>query len=327
MDEWWNHGRHPIPAPLLASQAAAKDGRLALVVLPLRNLSDDPQQEYFSDGLTEELIAQIGRIDPSRLGVIARASAMKYKQGGKGISQIAKELAVNYALEGSVRRHGERVRISVALIRASDQTSLWTQAYERDLRDILKLQAELAEIVAKEIAVKVSDRERTRLARASRVDPQAYSAYLRGRYLWNRRTPDSLQRAIRCFEEAIAQDPGYPLAHAGLADCYALLTSIHVGAIAPKEGMPKAISAANQALQIDPLLAEAHASLGHARLWYEWNWPAAEQCFRRALELNPAYAPARQWYSAYLQTIDRIDDALQELRLALELDSRHRDYM
>jgi tetratricopeptide (TPR) repeat protein len=168
------------------------------------------------------------------------------------------------------------VRISVALIRASDQTSLWTQAYERDLRDILKLQAELAETVAKEIAVKVSDRERTRLARASRVDPQAYSAYLRGRYLWNRRTPDSVQRAIRCFEEAIAQDPGYPLAHAGLADCYALLTSIHVGAIAPKEGMPKTISAANQALQIDPLLAEAHASLGHARLWYEWNWPAAE---------------------------------------------------
>ena len=178
LDEWWNHGRHPHPGPLLAARATAKDGRLALVVLPLRNLSDDPQQEYFSDGLTEELIAQIGRIDPNQLGVIARASAMKYKQGGKGISQIAKELAVDYALEGSVRRHGERVRISVALIRASDQTSLWTQAYERDLRDILKLQAELAETVAKEIAVKVSDRERTRLARASRVDPQAYSAYL-----------------------------------------------------------------------------------------------------------------------------------------------------
>ena len=320
LDEWWNHGRHPIPAPLLTAQATAKDGRLALVVLPLLNLSDDPQQEYFSNGLTEELIAQIGRIDPSQLGVIARASAMKYKQGGKGISQIAKELAVNYALEGSVRRYGERVRISVALIRASDQTSLWTQAYERDLRDILQLQAEVAQTVAKEIAIKVSDRERARLARASRVDPQAYSAYLRGRYLWNRRTPDTLQRAIRCFEEAIAQDPGYPLAHAGLADAYALLASIHMGAIAPKVGMPKAISAANRALQIDPLLAEAHASLGHARLWYEWNWPAAEQCFRRALELNPAYAPARQWYSAYLQTIDRIDDALDELRLALELD-------
>jgi len=160
LDEWWNHGRHPIPAPLLTAQATAKDGRLALVVLPLRNLSDDPQQEYFSDGLTEELIAQIGRIDPSQLGVIARASAMKYKQGGKGISQIAKELSVNYALEGSVRRYGERVRISVALIRASDQTSLWTQAYERDLRDILQLQAEVAQTVAKEIAVKVSDRER-----------------------------------------------------------------------------------------------------------------------------------------------------------------------
>jgi TolB-like protein/Tfp pilus assembly protein PilF len=301
-------------------RAAANSTRPVLVVLPLHNLSDDPQQEYFSDGLTEELIAQIGRIGPSQLGVIARASAMKYKLSRKGIGQIAKELGVNYLLEGSVRRDGDRVRISVALIRASEQTSLWTEAYDRDLRDVLKLQVDVAETVAKEIAVKVSDGERDRLARTSPVDPQAYSAYLRGRYFWNRRTPDSLKKAVHCFEEAIARDPGYAPAHAGLADCYALLSSIHVGSIVPTDGMPKAISAANRALQIDPMLADAQASLGQARLWYEWNWPAAEQCFKRALELNPAYAPARQWYSAYLQMINRIDDALLELRRALELD-------
>jgi tetratricopeptide (TPR) repeat protein len=212
------------------------------------------------------------------------------------------------------------VRISVALVRTSDQTSVWTETFDRDLRDILQLQLEVAETVANEIAVKVSDGERDRRARTSRIDPEAYSAYLRGRYLWNRRTPDALQKAIRCFEEANAQYPAYAPAHAGLADCYALLTAVHVGAIAPAEGMPKAIWAANRALQIDPTLAEAHTSLGYAHLWYEWDWAAAEQSFRRALDLNPAYAPARQWYSAYLQTIDRIDEALQELGRALELD-------
>jgi TolB-like protein/Tfp pilus assembly protein PilF len=319
LDAWWNQGSHPAP-PLVTIRVSARNARPALVVLPLRNLSGNPEQDYFSDGITEELITQIGRLDPAQLGVIARASAMKYKQTRKGIGQIAHELAVDYALEGSIRREGDRVRISVALVRTADETSLWSDVYDRDLRDILKLQIEVAETVAKEIAVKVSDGERDRLARASRVDPEAYSVYLRGRYLWNRRTPDALQRAIRCFEEAIAQDQAYAPAYAGLADCYGLLTSIHIGVVPPNDGMPKAVSAANRALQIDPMLAEAHTSLGHARLWYEWNWPAAEQSFRRALDLNPAYAPARQWYSAYLQTIDRSDEALQELGRALELD-------
>lgn len=320
LDEWWNQGSHPAPASAVTIRGPAIDGRPVLVVLPLRNLSDDPQQEYFSDGLTEELIAQIARIDPNQLGVIARASAMKYKLSRKGIGQIAAELAANYLLEGSVRRDADRVRISVALIRASDQTSLWTQVYDRDLRDILKLQVDVAETVANEIAVKISGGERERLARIPRVDPHAYSAYLRGRYFWNRRTPVALQKAVGCFEDAIAQDAAYAPAYAGLADCYALLTSVHIGVTPPNEGMPKAIAAANRALQIDPKLAEAHASLGQAQLWYEWNWSAAEKSFRRALDLNPAYAPARQWYSGYLQTIDRSDEALRELGHALELD-------
>jgi TolB-like protein/Flp pilus assembly protein TadD len=294
--------------------------RISLAVLPLRNLSGSPEHDYFSDGLTEELIGQLARIDPDRLGIIAHASAMKYKQSSKGISQIARELGVTYLLEGSVRRDGDRVRISAALIRASDQTSLWNEAYDRDLRDVLKLQAEVAEAVAKEIALKVSSGERARLARSGPVDPEAFSAYLRGRYLWNRRSPEALEKAIHCFQESIAHAPSYAPAHAGIADCYALLTSTHLGMVAPNDGMPRAIAAAEKALQLDPELAEAHASLGNARLWYEFDWPGAERCFKRALELNPSYASALQWHSSYLQTVDRVDESLAELGRALEVD-------
>jgi tetratricopeptide (TPR) repeat protein len=245
---------------------------------------------------------------------------MQYKQSSKGIAQIARELGVTYVLEGSVRRDGEVVRISAALIRASDQTGLWTDVYDRDLRDIIKLQAEVAQSVAREIALKVSSAERARMARSSSVNPSGFSAYLRGRYLWNRRTPDSIHKASECFQEAIAHDPAYAPAHAGIADCYALLTSIHLGVLPPIEGMPRAIAAAQKALALDPDLAEAQASLGQARLWYEHDWPAARHCFERALELNPTYAPALQWHAAYLQTLDRADEALAELGRALEVD-------
>jgi TolB-like protein/cytochrome c-type biogenesis protein CcmH/NrfG len=319
LEDWWGQGSHPLSS-IAAVSGTTPSGRTSLAVLPLRNLSGDPEQEYFSDGLTEELIGQLARIDPERLGIIARASAMKYKQSSKGISQIARELGVTYLLEGSVRRDGDRVRISAALIRASDQTSLWTDAYDRDLRDILKLQAEVAESVAKEIALKISRGERARLARSGQVDPEAFSVYLRGRYLWNRRTPEAIQKAIQCFQESITRAPGYAPAHAGIADCYSVLTMAHLGVMPPTEGMPHAIAAAERALQLDPELSEAYASLGNARLWYEYDWPAAESCFKRALELNPAYASALQWHSSYLQTVDRIDESLAELGRALEVD-------
>ena len=308
LEAWWNQGSHPA-AVAISQTVKSPSNRIALAVLPLRNLSGDPAQEYFSDGLTEELIGQLARIDPDHLGIIARASAMKYKQSSKGISQIARELGVTYLLEGSVRRDGDRVRISAALIRASDQTSLWTDAYDHDLRNVLKLQAEVAEAVAKEIALKVSSGERARLARSGPVDPEAFSAYLRGRYLWNRRSPDALQKAIHCFQESIAHAPDYAPAHAGIADCYAILASAHVGVLPPIEGMPRAIAAAEKALQLDPELADAHASLGNARFRYEFDWSAAEHSLKRALELNPAYAPALQWHSSLLQTVDRIDES------------------
>src|SRR5258708_5843357 len=232
LEAWWSQGSHPLSSISAVSGATpSAGGRTSLVVLPLRNLSGDPEQDYFSDGLTEELIGQLARIDPDRLGIIARASAMKYRQSTKGISQIARELGVTYLFEGSVRRDGDRVRISAALIRASDQTSLWSEVYDRDLREVLKLQAEVAEAVARNIALKISSGERARLARNESVDPTAFSAYLRGRYLWNRRTPDAIQKAIQCFQESIAHNPAYAPAHAGIADCYAVLTLSHLGVV------------------------------------------------------------------------------------------------
>ena len=318
LDAWWNQGSHPEVASADATSPSSR--RPTLVVLPLRNLSGDPEQEYFSDGLTEELIGQIGRIDSNQLGVIARASTMRFKNSAKGIDQIGRELGVSYAIEASVRRDANRVRISVALIRVSDQTNLWSDSYDRDLRDILEVQTEVARAVAKEIAVKISTAERARLARSGPVDPEAYSAYLRGRFFWNRRSADAIRKALAQFEVAIARDARYAPAHTGIADCYAALASIQIGASPPNDAMPRAIAAAGKALELDPTLAEAHTSLGYARFWYEWNWPAAERCFKRALELNPAYGTARQWYAAYLQTLDRVDESLAEIDRALELD-------
>ncbi|HUN59314.1 MAG TPA: hypothetical protein VMU41_14470 [Candidatus Binataceae bacterium] len=316
LEAWWNAGRHP-NSPSKAFQGP--EHRPAMIVLPLRNLSEDRDQDYFSDGMTEELISQLSRINPQQLGVIAHASAMKYKASTKSLKQITRDFGAEYALEGSVRRDGDRIRISVALIRAADQTHSWSAAYDRDLRQILDVQAEVAQAVAKEIFVKVTNGGRTP-RQNNLVDPSAYNAYLRGRYFWNRRTSESITRAIGCFEAAIAHDSVYAPAHVGLADCYAMLSSIHVGVLAPTDAMPQVISAAGKALELDPMLAEAHATLGHARLWYEWDWTAAERSFTRALELNPSYASARQWSAGYLQTIDHTDECFHELDLALELD-------
>ncbi|MFZ0659020.1 MAG: hypothetical protein WAM05_09895 [Candidatus Binataceae bacterium] len=319
LDAWWNEGSHPQSA-LIAERYAGPNRRPTLVVLPLRNLSGNPEQDYFSDGMTEELIGELGRIDPNQLAVIAHASAMRYKASTKAIGRIAQELGVDYVIEGSVRRDGDRVRISVALIRAAEQTNAWSQAYDRELRLILDLQAEVARAVAKEIALRISVAEHLRLTRSRAVDPEAYSAHLHGRHFWNRRSADALTLAIRYFQDAVERDSAYAPAHAGLADCYATLSSIHVGALRPTEAMPKAIAAAGKALELDPSLGEAHASLGHAHLWYEWDWKAAERSFQRAIELNPSYATAHQWYAGYLQTLDRVGECVAEYAEALAVD-------
>jgi TolB-like protein len=316
LDAWWNRGQISAGPP--PSAASVKTPMLA--VLPLSNLSGDPDQEYFSHGLTEEFIAQLSRLAPERLGVIARHTAMQYKRSGKGLNQIARELGVKYFLDGSVRRDQGRVRITVALINAAQQNNLWTRSYDRDLSDILALQTEVARSIANEIAVGVSIAERAPAGHAAAVDPDAYNAYLRGRYFWNRRSVEGVRRAMRCFEETIKGDPGYAPAHAGLADCYALLASVRLGMLAPNDSLPKAKSAAQRAIELDPMLGEGHASLGYIQLWYDWDWPAAERSLKRALELNPAYAPARQWYSYYLETVDRREETIGEIKRALELD-------
>lgn len=318
LDAWWQANESTVQSQL---QAGAVETHVPLLaVVPLRNLSGDPEQEYFSDGLTEELIAQLSRVNPDQLGVIARGSAMKYKNSSKGVDQIGRELGADYILDGSVRRSNQRVRISVQLVAARDQVHLWTENYDRDLHDILELQSEVAEAAANHIAITISKKERARIARTAAVNPAAYEAYLRGRFFWNRRSEDGLRRAVQLFEQAVSSDLDYAPAHAGLADCYALLASIAIAAIPPNEAMPKAKAAARKALELDPGLAEAHVSVAYAALFYDWDWSAAETSFKRALELNPGYATAHQWYAEYLTTAGKFDDAIGELARARELD-------
>ena len=318
LDEWWGQGRAAVDVSFGQAESLR---RPMLVVLPLKNLSGRADQEYFSDGFTEELIGQLSRL---RLRVIARGSAMVYKHSTKGVDQIARELGVEYVLDGSVRRDGSRVRISVALIRAKERTNLWTEDYDRDLSNVLSLQTEVARSVSREIVDKmflgVRASRRASAPLTPKVDPEAYNAYLLGRYFWNRRTADGIKKAMRYFEEAGDRDPAYAAAHAGVADCYALLASVRLGILAPNEAMPKAKVSAKKALDLDAELAEAHAALGYASLWYDWNWLAAERSLKRALQLNPTYASALQWYSYYLQTVDRPDEAIAQLKRALELD-------
>ena len=318
LDAWWSEGRSGPPSEIVNYDTAPQ--RPLLAVLPLRNLSGNHEQDYFSEGLTEELISQLSRLNPQQLGVIARGSAMRYKDTAKDIHQIARELGVSYILDGSVRRNDDRVRIAVQLVGVRDQSHLWAESYDHSLRDILELQSEVARAVTEEIALTLSAREQERLRSARPIAPEAYESYLRGRFFWNQRSADGLQRATELFERAITIDAGYAPAHAGLADCYALLSTIAVGALKPALAMPKAEAAANRALELDPRLAEAHASLAYAQLFFDWDWNRAETSFRRAFEFNPGYATAHHWYAEYLTTLGRTSDSLEELRRAQELD-------
>jgi TolB-like protein/Flp pilus assembly protein TadD len=290
--------------------------KLMLAVLPFENLSGNKKQEYLSDGLTEELITQLGRLNPERLGVIARTSAMQYKSTRKSIQQIGRELGVAYVLEGSVRRAGNRVRVTAQLIQVSDQTHLWAQGYEREMRDILTLQRQVSQAVAKEIEIKLARQEPSRLD-AGAINPAAYETYLKGRYLWNKRTLDSLENSVRYFERAIELDPGYERAYAGLADSY--LTLHDDGHLPPRKALASAKRAAAKGLRIDKTLAEAHTSLAHAHL-HEFNWPAAGAEFKRAIELNPNYPAAHFYYANYLVARECLDEAIAEAQRAQALD-------
>ena len=301
-----------------SSAARAPADRVTLVVLPFENLGGDAAQEFFSDGLTDEMIAQLARLNPQRLGVIARTSAMTYKSSGKSVAEIARELGVSHVVEGSVRRAYGQVRVAARLIEAREQTQLWAATYDRDLSDILRLQSELARAIADGIQVKLAPDARQRLDRAQAVDPAAYVEYLKGRFFWNKRTKVSLLQAIVHFEKAAAADSSFALAYSGVGDCY-----IQLGTQLwrkPAETAALANAALNRALALDGSLAETHASLGFIRTQYEYKWDEGENEFRRAIELNQNYASAHHWLSFYLAAVGRLDEAVSEIRTADLLD-------
>jgi serine/threonine protein kinase len=299
-----------------SSGGVANEHIESLAVLPLQNLSRDPEQDYFTDGMTEELIADLSKIGALR--VISRTSIMHYKVTTKTLPEIARELKVDAVVEGSVRRSGNQVRITAQLIYAPTDRHLWAETYERNLRDVLALQSEVASAIAGEIKIKVTPQEQTHLSNARAIDPDAYQAYLKGRYYWNQRTPDALKTGQRYFQRAIEIDPNYAVPYAGLGDSYFVLAI--GGALPSTEAMPRAKAAALKALQIDDTLAEAHASLAVVYDNYEWKWVEAENEFKRAIELNPNYSTARQNYGIYLSQMGRHAEAIAELKRAIALD-------
>lgn len=301
----------------VAMRAERAPEKVILAVLPFDNLSPDPDQEFFSDGLTEEMIAQLGKLNPQRLMVIARGSVARYRGSQLAVNQIGKELNADYLVQGSVRRAADRVRITVQLIRARDQTDLWAESYERDLKDILALQDSVARTIAKQIHIALAPGTQPRLTARPDLDPGAHEAYLKGRYYWNKRTVDGMEKALSYFQQAITKDPAYGAAYSGLADSNSGL-AWH-GFVSPAEALPRAKAAALKAIEIDPLSAEAHASLALV-LNHEWDWPAAEAEYRRALQLDPGYANAHHWYGDYLSARSRHKEALLEAQQALTLD-------
>ena len=288
----------------------------SLAVLPLENLSHDPHQEYFAEGLTEALITTLAKI--GELRVVSRTSATQYKGVHKPLSEIARELGVDAIVEGTVLRVGRRVRITAQLIDAAKETHLWAESYERDLRDVLALQAELAKAIAREIRVKLTPLDQARFAEVRTVDPEAYEAYLRGRYHWNRRSSEGLGKAAENFRQAITKDPTSPSAHAGLADCLSVLG--FWGLVRPDDGCGKAKQFAQKALEIDASLAEAHASLAFATTFYDYDFVTAEREFNRSFELNQRYATAHHWFGLYLGFTGRYEEGYTELKRSIGLD-------
>jgi len=290
----------------------------SLAVLPLENLSGDASQDYFSDGMTDELIANLGQIRALR--VISRTSMMTYKGVRRPMAQIARELNVDAVVEGSVLRSGERVRITAQLIQLPADKHLWAQSYEGDIRDALTLQNKVARAIAEQIRVTLSRDEQAALENAKAVNPEAYQAYLAGRYFWNKRTGDGLKKAIDYFSQAIEKDPNYAQPYTGLADAYALSGDWEYGVLSPEVAFPKAKAAATKALALDDSLAEAHTSLAFVLDLYDWDWESAEQEYKRAIALNPGYATAHHWYAWHLIVMERNSEALAESRKAESLD-------
>ncbi len=290
--------------------------RVMLAVLPFRNLTGDPQQEYFSDGFTDEMIARLGTAAPGRLGVIAPASVMRYKADQQRLDRIERELGVQYVLAGSVRRDGDRVRVTAQLIRVRDQTEVWSREYDRTVQDLLDIQGEVAAAIAEEIQARLGATQPAAKPPSQLTPPfEAYDAYLRGVYALNAR---DLETAAGYFEQAVGRDPTYARAYAALAEAYALIAAYNTRP--PEVFDARARAAALRALDLDSSLAEAHAALALVVQNYDWNWQLAEREFRRAIALNPSYATAHHWYAEHLMWLGRFDEALRESERARELD-------
>src|SRR5580692_7805988 len=290
----------------------------SLAVLPLDNLSGDVSQDYFSDGMTDELITELGQI--SELRVISRTSAMAYKGSHESLPRIARDLNVDAVLEGAVLRSGNQVRITAQLILAATDKHLWAKSYEGDLQDTLMLQKQVARSIAGEIRIELTPQEQAALQHLQQVNPEAHEDYLKGRYFWNKRTPGGLKDAINYFSQAIEKDPQYAPAYAGLADSYALAGDWQYGVITPKEAYPKAKAAATKAIELDSALGEAHISLAWCLDGFDWDWKSAGNEFKRGIELSPSYATGHHWYGWHLATLGRHSEAIAELEKAESLD-------
>jgi TolB-like protein/DNA-binding winged helix-turn-helix (wHTH) protein/Flp pilus assembly protein TadD len=304
---WKVHSRNH-PSPVIRS----------LAVLPLESLSNDASQDYFADGMTDQMISDLGQI--SALRVISRTSVMAYKHTRKSLPQIARELNVDAVVEGTVLRAGDQVRITAQLMDAVADKHLWSQSYEGELRDTLALQNKVASAIADQIRINVNPREQAALKYVKIVNPEAYVSYLKGRYFWNKRTADGLKAALAYFNQAIEEDPTYAQAYSGLADSYALLGDWQYAVMTPKEALPKAKAAAIKALELDSALGEAHNSLAFCLDAFDWDFDAAGKEFRRAIELNPGYATAHHWYAWHVSLLGQYDEAIVEMRKAENLD-------
>jgi len=352
IDVWWNNGRQRLepPEPTRASKpfrswalaGLVAAGILALVafnitglrqrflgksetatirslaVLPLENLSRDPDQEYFADGMTEALTTELAQI--SSLKVISHTSVLQYKGTKKPLPQIAQELSVDAVIEGAVQRSGDKVEITVQLIQAPSDRHLWAKSYERGLPDVLELQREVTHSITDEIRAKLTSPEERRLLSARTINPEAYEDYLKGHFLlWGQGESDA-RKGIAYFQRAIQKDPNYALAYAGIAECYITLGQPWNGALSPKEILTQAKAAASKALVLDESLGEAHSAFAHVIELYDWDWQGAEKEYRRALELNPNDAMARFWFGEYLQVMGRNEEGFAQMRQAIGLD-------
>jgi len=289
----------------------------SIAVLPFENLSEDKSNAYFADGIQDEILTRLSKI--ADLKVTSRTSTQHYKSVPENLAEIAKQLGVAHILEGSVQKSGDAVRVNVQLIKADNDSQVWAETFDRKLTDIFSVESDVAKAIADQLRAHITRQEEQVIAAKPTKNIEAYDAYLRGRYFWNKRTSDGIKHAIEHFQQSIARDPDFALGHAGLADSYIALTFYNFAA--PHETMPKAKESAIKALALDDPLAEAHASLAHILMNYDWNWAAAEKEFKRSIELKPDYATAHEWYAIhYLTATGRFEEAVQEMKRALELE-------